>query len=332
MDLRNTREIRDFAARRVQDAPSQKRIVTIYAALVLGLMALVTVSNYVLGLQINNYGGLSNLGKKTMLSSLRSMLPLTQSLITMCLELGYLAAMLRIARGMYTSAQTLRLGFDRFWLLLRCALFKGLIMTGVVFICLYLGVMVFMISPFSGPVVEIVAPLVSQVSVLDTGIVIDDATYALLMEALVPAFGFCGLLLLVLGGPVFYSYRVASYVIIDKPAIGALMALRESKKMMRGNRLKLLKLDLSLWWYYLSAAGAMVVCYGDVLLPMAGVELPVSKTAAFFVFYGLYLAASFGVHYFLRNRAEVAYALAYDAVKPEERQDSGVVLGSIFRM
>ena len=101
--------------------------------------------------------------------------------------------------------------------------------------------------------------------------------------------------------------------------------------MMRGNRLQLLKLDVSLWWYYLASAAAMMVCYGDMLLPMAGVELPVSETAAYFGFYGLYMAASFGIHYFLRNRAEVSYALAYDAVKPEEKHSGGVVLGNIFQ-
>lgn len=332
MNLRNLREINAFASQRLQASPSQKQIVVIYAAIALGLTALVTVANHILGLQIDNFGGLSNLGKRNMLSSLQSMLPMLQSLLTMCLDLGYLAAMVRIGRGMYTSPQTLRLGFDRFWLLLRCSIFKGLIMTGVMFCSLYFGIMIYMMTPFSDAAVEIMAPLVSQVSVLDANLVIDDATYAALMEAMVPAFAICGLLMLVLGGPVFYSYRMTDYVIIDKPGTGALRALVESKNMMRHNRLALLKLDLSLWWYYLPVAAAMAVCYGDALLPMVGITLPVSETVAFFGFYGLYLAASFAVHFFLRNRAEVCYALAYDAVKPEEKQDSGVVLGNIFQM
>ena len=121
-------------------------------------------------------------------------------------------------------------------------------------------------------------------------------------------------------------------LIIDKPAVGALMALRESKKMMRGNRFQLLKLDISLWWYYLALAAATVILNGDVLLPMLGVELPIPETVAYFGFYALYLAASFAVHLFLRNRVEVCYALAYDGVKPEQKQDGGVVLGNIFQM
>ena len=332
MNLINIREIKEVSQQRLEQSSVQRKIVVIYAALVLGLTALTAVASYVLGLQIDNYGGLSNLGKRTMLSSIQSMLPFVQSLLTMCLDLGYLAAILRIARGMYTSPQTLRLGFDRFWLILRCSIFRGLILMGAMLACMYAGILIYMLTPFSRAAVEIIAPLISQVSLLDTGIVIDDVTYGLLMKAMLPAFGICGVLALAVGGPLYYNYRMVEYVVIDKPGIGAMMALRESKKMMRGNRLQMLKLDVSLWWYYLPVVAATVICYGDVLLSMLGVELPVSSEVAYFGFYGLYLVASFGVHYFLRNRAEVCYGLAYEAVKPQEKQNDGVVLGNIFQM
>lgn len=332
MNLRNLREMKNFAARRLEQSPSQQRIVLIYAGLTLGMTALVTVLNYLLGLQIDNYGGLSNLSKRTMLSTIQSILPMAQSLAAMGLNLGYLAAMLRIARGMYTSPQTLRLGFDRFWVLLRCSVFRGLILAGAMLLSMYLGILIYVLTPFSGPAMEIIMPLVSQTSVLDTGIVLDDAIYSQLVAAMVPCFAICGILMLVLAGPVYYSYRMADYVVIEQPAMGALMALRESKRMMKGNRLQLLKLDISLWWYYLAAAAATVIGYGDMLLPMLGVDLPVSETVGFFGFYGLYLLANFGILCFLRNRAEVCYALAYDAVKPEEKQNGGVVLGNIFQM
>ena len=332
MNLRNLRQIRAFAPERLEASPSQRQIVLIYAGLALGLTALVTVLNQLLGMQIDNYGGLSNLGKKTMLSSIQSMLPFAQSVLSMCLDVGYVAAMLRIARGMYSSPQTLRLGFDRFWVLLRCSIFKGLILTGVTFVSFYVGILIYLATPFSEPATELLMPIMEQMSMLDTSFVIDDATYAQLMQAMAPCFVISGIMMLILGGPIFYSFRMANYVIIDKPGMGALMVLRESKKMMRGNRLQLLKLDISLWWYYLATAAATVVCYGDVLLPLLGVELPVSDTVAFFVFYVLYLAASFAILFFLRNRVEVTYALAYDAVKPAEDQSGGVVLGNIFQM
>jgi hypothetical protein len=92
MNLRNTREIKDFASRRLEASASQKQIVLIYIALALGLTALVTVLNHVLDLQIENFGGLSNLGKKTMLSSVQSMLPMAQSRLVIYAEVpGWLA-------------------------------------------------------------------------------------------------------------------------------------------------------------------------------------------------------------------------------------------------
>ena len=332
MNLRNLRQIREFAPERLKASSVQQKIVLIYAGLTLGLTLLVTVLNHLLGLQIDNYGGLSNLGKKSMLSSIQSMLPLAQSAVAMCLEVGYLAAMLRIARGMYSSPQTLRLGFDRFWVLLRCSIFKGLLLAGVTFGSMYAGILIFLWTPLAAEAEAILMPIMSQMTMLDPTFIIDDATYAQLMQAMIPCFGICGVVMLALGGPIFYSFRMTDYVIIDKPAMGALAALRESKKMMRGNRLQLLKLDISLWWYYLATAVASVICYGDVLLPMLGIQLPVSETVSFFGFYGLYLLVSFGIIFFLRNRVEVTYALAYDAVKPEEKQDGGVVLGNIFQM
>ena len=76
----------------------------------------------------------------------------------------------------------------------------------------------------------------------------------------------------------------------------------------------------------------MVLGYGDAILPMLGVQLPFSQEVGYFVFYGVYLAATFAVYYFLLEKVEVAYGLAYDSLKPEEPRDGGVVLGNIFQM
>ena len=119
MDIRNTRAMKTFAAERLSEAPQEKKIVLIYSSIVMGLALLSTLVHFVLGLQIDQMGGLSQIGTRTILSTVQSMLPLLQSLVVMCLELGYVAAMPRVARGQYASPNTLRLGFDRFWTLLR---------------------------------------------------------------------------------------------------------------------------------------------------------------------------------------------------------------------
>ena len=95
---------------RLEAGLSQRQIVLIYAGLALGLTALVTVLNQLLGMQIDNYGGLSNLGKKSMLSSVQSMLPFAQSLLSLWKSLGwsaivYIAGIAGIDQQLYEAAK-----------------------------------------------------------------------------------------------------------------------------------------------------------------------------------------------------------------------------------
>lgn len=332
MDIRNRKELKTFAAQRLEQARDEKRIVLIYGGLVLGLSVLVTLVNFLLGLQISQTGGLGNMGTRTMLSAMQTTLPILQSVVVLCIELGYIAAMLRIARGQYASPKNLRLGFDRFWPLLRLTLLKALIFLGIGIACVYAASILFLLTPLSKSAMEIMMPLVSQTSIMDSGLILDDATYYQLLSAMTPVLVIFCLVYCVAAAPIAYQYRMADYVLIDRPASGALTALRESRKMMRGNRLNLFRLDLELWWYYAAILGTVAVCYGDMLLPMLGITFPWSDTVSYFLFFLLSLGLQFAVYYFLRNRVEVIYALAYDAVKPEEKKDNGVVLGNIFNM
>ena len=330
MDIRNTSEIKGAALRRLTDAGQAKRVAAIYAGVTLGLSALVTILGLVLDGMMSGAGGLSGMGRRTVLSSAQSVLPVVSALITMCVELGYQAAMLRVARGQYTSPQTLRLGFDRFWVLLRCVLLEGLILFGITFGGIYLATMLFMFTPFSRQVVELMMPVLENVTLLSPEMVLDENLYNQLMQAMIPAFVLCAIVVAAAAIPVLYRLRMARFVIIDKPGIGAMAALRESRKMMKGNCLKLLKLDVSLWPYYVGCVLASLLCYGDMLLPMSGVNLPMSDTVSYYVFFVLYLAAQFAVYYYLRNPAETAYAIAYDSIRPKEPRAEGVALGNIF--
>ena len=332
MDIRNTRVLKHTAAEKVSGAPQQKKIVLIYSGIVMGLALLTTVIRYVLGLQIDQMGGLSNMSNRSVLSAIQSMLPLAQSLLVMCLDLGYLAAMLRVARGQYASPNTLRLGFDRFWTLLRCSVIQGLFYGGLALAGVYLASMLFVMSPWGQPFMEAMSAMTTGASLLSPEPVLDEAAMMQLAPTMLPMFLMAAIAVCVLIVPVSFRLRMANYVIIDKPALGAMAALRESRRMMRGNCLKLLKLDLSYWWYFLVLL--VISCAGnaDLWLPLFGVELPMSADAAYFAFYILYLGLQLAAYRFLRNRIEVAYALVYDSIKPEEPKDTGVVLGNIFNM
>ena len=331
MDIQNTKEIKAAALRRLKDAPQAGKTAAIYAAVTLGVSALVTILSLVLDQMMSGTSGLGGMGRRTVLSSIQTILPWAATLVTMCVELGYQAAMLRSARGQFVSPQSLRLGFDRFWVLLRCVLLEGLILFGIAFGGIYLSTMLFMFTPFSDGVVELLLPVMENATLLSQELVLDEGVYAQLMQAMIPAFVLCAVVVAALAIPVLFRLRMARFVLIDKPGIGAMGALRESRKMMKGNCRKLLKLDVSLWWYYAGSVLASLLCYGDVLLALAGVKLPWSGDVSYYLFFALYLAVQFAVYYFLRNPAETAYAIAYDSIRPKEPKTEGVALGNIFR-
>lgn len=332
MNIPNYSQLNTQAKERLEQAPQSKRLVLIYAAATLGLSLLVTVISGLISLQISRFGGLGNLGTRSQLSAIQTMLPIIQALVMLCVELGYLSAMLRVSRGQYISPNSLRLGFDRFWVLLRLNILLGLILSGIGFLSLYVGFFIFMLTPFSQAAKALLIPMIQESSLLTSGLILDDALYDQMAQALGPAFVLCGIVFCAVAIPVTYRYRMANYIIIDKPALGAMAALRESQQMMRGNRLGLLKLDLRQWPYYLALFAATCLGYADQLLDLLGISLPISGNLLYYLCYAGYLAALFAVYFFLRNRVEVCYALAYDALKPQETQDNSVVLGNIFQM
>ena len=330
MDIRNTRQLKDFSAGRLANAREGQKIILYFSLITIAVSAVATVVSYILSQQIAKTGGLGSMGVRSALTTAQILLPIVQAVFLMCLELGYLSTMLRIARGQYASPNGMRLGFDRFWVLLRCTLLKGLIFGGVAMASMYVAIPLYMMTPLSNSAVDILMPLVKNAGT--SGILLDDATYAQRMDAMMPATVLSGVLFLVLAAPVFYRYRMADYLIIDRPATGALAALRDSRVMTKGNRWNLFRLDLSMWWYYAAMLVSAAIGYGDQLLPALGVTFPLSDTAAYFVFLGVYLAVIFVIYYFLRNRVEVTYALAYDSLRPREPENNGAVLGNIFQM
>ena len=330
MTIPSFKILKKNASERVAAAENSGKIVLIYAGTVTVLAALVTVINYVLGLQIDQLGGLSNMGLRSILSTFQSVLPLVQSLVVLCLETGYIAAMVRIARQQYASEHTLKLGFDRFGVLLRWTLIQSCIYMLAAMAAAWLAVQIFMLLPLSDPLWDLLEPHLGDSNALM--LLLEDAAFIdQLTQTMWPVFLIFGALYLAFFIPISYSLRMAKYVIIDKPGQGAMYALKESKKMMKGSCVRLFKLDVSLWWWYAISFGATVLNYGDVILSNLGIQLPWSDTVSYFLFYGLFLVAQFAACIFLRNRIEVVYAQAYNAVKPRE-QDNGVVLGNIFQM
>ena len=330
MTIPSFKILKKNAAERVAAAEHSQKTVLIYAGIVTALAALVTLVNVTLDLQISQLGGLSNMGLRSILSTIQSVLPMVQGLFIMCLELGYIAAMLRISRQQYTTPQTMKLGFDRFWVLLRFSLVQSAIYMLAAIAACWIATQVYLITPFSDAIMSMVTPEMADPNVV-MDLLQDPVFTSQMVSAMVPLLVIVGILYAVVCIPITYSLRMCRYVIIDKPGKGAVFAIKESRKMMKGSRMRLFKLDVSLWWWFAISFGSTILAYGDSILPMLGISLPFSTDAAYLIFYGLYLIVQFIACYFLRNRVEVVYAQVYNALKPRE-QDNGVVLGNIFQM
>lgn len=317
--------LKHTAKERLGASQGARTVLLLYIAISFGVSLVSLLVNFFLDHQVGQIGGLGNLGLRSMLLSIGTALPMILSLALMGLDLGYQAAMLRTARGQFTSPNAFRLGYDRFWSLLRCQIVQVCIAFFYVLGAAYAASLIFVLSPFSRDAMVFLENGMPDPAAMSAGEALA------LLEAMGPMFLIYFVLLLVFLVPRFYSWRMANYVILDRPGIGGFSALRESTRCMRLHRKELFRLDLHFWWYYLLSALATAVCYGDSLLPMLGVSLPFAPEVAYFVFYFLYLALQFGISWCFRNRVEVTYALVYESLRPKQ-EEGGVVLGNIFQM
>lgn len=317
----------DRALRRAREP---QKVILGYAGITVLLSALLTVANALLSNQIEGTGGLANFGIRSILSTAQSILPMLQSVVLLCVEFGYLHAILRLSRGQYADHTDLKVGFRRFGAVLRLNIWQGFLIMGISMILFYLSMQIFLLTPLANPLLDLLMPLVS-VAGSNAAAMMDEAAMNQAVQLMLPMLIIYGIVCCLVLIPMIYRFRMASFVLLDDPTGRAFAALKTSVRLMKRNGFRLFKLDLSFWWYYGLVVLANVVAYCDMLLPMLGVALPFNDTIAFYLFYFLYLAILFAIYYFLRNPVEIAYAKVYDAIR-DEPVDNGVVLGNIFDM
>ena len=317
----------DAALARARDP---KKAILAYAGIICLLGLLVSILNMLVDHQFTGTGGLANLGLRSVLSTVQSVLPLAHTCILLCLELGYISAAMRFARKQYADHTDLKTGFRLFGPLLRLILLQTLVFTGIMMAAYYVGLQLCLLTPLGQPLLDAVMPYAEAGTVPDLQN-LDPQLMDALIQSMIPMLAVILVLFALVAIPLSYRYRMANYYLVDHPRQGALAALRNSRRMMRGNCFRLFQADLHFWHYYLLTFLAMVICYGDTLLPLVGIELPMSDTLAYFLFYALYLVIQFFLYLGFRNRVEVTYVTAYDAIRPQE-DDGSVVLGNIFDM
>ena len=321
---RNLR-LRAEADRALAAAPQQKNLALISFGITAGISLLASLLSFLLDSGIAQTGGLSGMGMRSLLATGQSLLSLAVSLLLPFWRAGYAAAMLRIGKEENPDASALLTGFRHFFPLLRLQILTWLLVFAALFACSQVSSILFMFTPMAESFYLQMAPLMESAADLTA---LDAAAQQQLLSMSLPLFCIMAVLALAVLIPGSYFLRFSTLRLLDAPEQGARAALLTGFRLMRGNCLRLLRMDLHFWWFYLAQGLLVALSFGDYLLPALGIALPISEAAVFFLFYGASLLGEFALFVFCRNRVEVSYARFYLDLLPKEEEDAnhGAVL------
>lgn len=325
MDILNPRSLREAADRALNRGRDPKKLILSFAGITLGLSLLVTLGSLFLDDQISGTGGLSNMGTRALFSTIRQLLPVVCSVIAMCLEFGYLSGMLRISRGQYADHTDLKVGFSKFWPLMRLVILQGLLVLLVGLLAAQVGSVLFAMTPWAEPVLE----MTMEINAMDPS-AIDEQTLIRFLTTSIPVYIIVGILFLIALIPLLYRLRMSMFCLLDDPNGRAMAAMRTSNQMMRRKFGPMLKVDLSLWYYYVASVLVFVLMYSDLILALVGVTVPMEPMMFSLLVYLAALALQFGVQMTMLNKVKAVYITAYDRLREKPKEGGPVVLGNIF--
>ena len=315
MDIKNCREIRQQADSALSSASySPRKLAMLYGGVLMGFSLLLTVINFILARQIDSTGGLSGLGMRTTLTTIQSMLQFASTVLMPFWEIGFLAAAVGMVRNQKTEPGTLLQGFSRFGSVLWLLVLQSVLLGAIGVLCFNISMGIYMLTPLSSSLIEALGPVMETANA--TGqIPMDDATMSMVLGKMVPGLVIFLVLYLLIAIPLLYRFRMARYLVMDTPRMGGMTALFCSARMMKKNCINLFKVDLSFWWYYVLQTLFSTLCYGDLILKMVGIKLPLPPEAAYFLFYVLYAVLQFLLVTYAKAKLETTYAVVYDRLR-----------------
>ena len=311
MDLRFSRQAAVDSLNRAEYDP--KRLVLLHTGVSLGVSLVLTLLNFLLGLGINETGGLAGMGSRAILGTIQSLLTLAASLALPFWSFGLPYAALIWADNRTAKPRDLFEGFRRLRPLLRLLLLSFFWIFGVIFACLEVASILFSLTPFYQENLTAMQGVLEK-AMANGATTVDEAVLMELIPMFMPVYVIFLILLLVVGIPLFYRFRMSTFAILDD-APGARKAMGLSNRMMKGSRLALFRVDLSFWWYYLGLYLIAGIGYLDVLLPALKIRLPISQDLLFWGVFGLNLVLQLLFAYAFNARVQTAYAHCYRALK-----------------
>lgn len=308
MDLRNLK----YNAKQISAASGKvpNRLVLVHCGVTAALSVALVIISLILDQVTVNADGLSGLGVQAALSTAQSALELLNAVIVPFWAAGLTFAFLGVARQQSPALSSLTEGFRRFRPVLGATLLQAFRYLGVCLISMYVGSMLFMLTPYAAPMQDAAMELMQDPTADVLALPGDDMTGAALayLACFLPVF-------LLLAAPIYYRFRMIPYLIMDSEKPRGIQALMLSQILMRGHRMELLRLDLSFWWFYLPELLTSALSLGDLILYAMGIPLPISEAAAFWFFLLLSTAARMALYLWAKPTLETTYALYYEALR-----------------
>lgn len=262
----NIRNLKSTAAEHLSAATySPRRLALLHTGAAVALSLLLTVVDFILSKGMENTGGLSGIGMRSILATAQTVLMMAGAVALPFWDYGFYRASLNIARRESAAPVTLLTGFSRFGAVLRLLLLRALLCIGVSLACVEAAATIFTMTPLSNDF------WAQAETIINAGTEVTPEVVQALMPYLTPVYILTGILACVILIPLLYRFRLADLCIMDDNATGALAAMKKSSRLLRGKKLAIFKLDLSFWWYYGLLLLAAALSYGDLLLPVFGI-------------------------------------------------------------
>ena len=297
-----------------------KKLTAIHAGIAAVASLVVALLTYLLDIGIGETTGLGGISKLAALETAQTVLRTAITILGPFWSLGFISAVIHLARGQMATPHTLLSGFRRWGAALRLMILEALIYCIATFSTMQLGAYIYALTPASNEFYK----LMGQLSVVDAEALynlvatLDYNTMIRLFLGMLPFFFLLPLVVVIL---LSYRLRLAQFLLMDDNRIGARLAIAISIRLTKKNCLRLFALDLRFWWFYLLEMLVQIVCYGDLLLPMMGVELAMSPVLTSFLFYALAMACQVGLYAWQKPRVFTAYALFYDDLLPRQNPE-----------
>ena len=297
-----------------------KKLTALHTGISAAASLLAALLTYLLSTGIGDTAGLGGIGTRAALETAQSILSLALSILAPFWGLGFVSAAIQMARRQSVTPHTLLDGFRRWGPVLRMLLLEGVIYFCITFAAIQFGTFLYLMTPFADPLNALVQQMADS-GATDTATLMQlllELEHSALMGIFWSMLPFMALPVLAIVIPVSYRLRLANFILMDEPRVGALFAIALSFRLMKKNCVKLFLLDLRFWWFYALEVMVQLLCYGDLLMPLFGVELGMNGVLASFLFYALALLCQTGLYVWQKPQVFTSYALFYDSLLPQE--------------